>query len=125
MTEPTSLDRAIETYRIAKQLAERAQADVEEARDMLVYELEKAGAKSHTYEGHRATVVKTSSYAFNESGLKKALGARVFNKMTTAKLDKKKLEAAMEAGDVDPRIVATYATEREGAAHIRLTESKQ
>lgn len=96
---------------------------MELAKQRLVDELIRAGRKSSEYQGVRATLMKQSEYRFDEPGLKKALGARVWNKLTVAKLDKKKLEAAMANGDVDPVVVAAYAAEKESAPYIRLTEN--
>ncbi len=120
----TPLDQAVLDYKSAKDKLAQAEAVLALAKDNLVYQLELANAKSHVYDGYQATVVKTSSYAWNETGLKKALGARVFNKLTTAKLDKKKLEAALVSGEIDPRVAAAHAVEKEGAAFIRFTEKK-
>ena len=48
---------------------------------------------------HRETV------KIDEDRLKKALGAKVFNKLTTPVLDEAKVEAAIKLGEVDPNVV--------------------
>jgi len=52
--------------------------------------------------------IRTRSHSnINPEKLKKALGAKEFNKLTTRTLDESKLEDAIHAGDIDPRIVAS------------------
>ena len=123
-TPEVLLNQAIQDYQAAKQNAEIAQQELEEAKHLLIYTLEKAGRKSYTFGQTRATVVVSETTSFDEPGLKKALGARLFNKFTTAKLDKKKLEAAMENNEVDKVVVSQYATIQQSQPFIRLSTVK-
>lgn len=118
------IDRLMIEYQHARSIADKAIAAQHDAQNALIEQLALRGIKSHEFDGHRATVVKSSTYVFDEKGLRKAVGARSYNKWTTAKLDRKKLEKAVEAGDLDPVVLASYATEKEGAPYIRLTEKK-
>lgn len=120
----TPLDMLVAQYRTASRKAEQAAEELRKVREELIAELRNRGVKTHEHEGLRATMVQTTTYAFDESGLRKSLGVRVYNKLTTAKLDKKKLEKAVEDGQLDPVIVAQYATEKEGAPFIRFTEKQ-
>jgi len=45
--------------------------------------------------------------------LKKAIGAQAFNRLTTATLDEAKVEAAIQLGELDPKIVSTCVSETE------------
>lgn len=56
-----------------------------------------------------ATVaVKTrESTTIDQDKLKKAVGAKVYNKLTTPMLDDAKIEAAIKLGDIDPNVVAS------------------
>ena len=83
------------------------------------------GWKSHQYGGYRATFVQTETYKINEAGLKKAVGAKVYNKLTKAVLDKKKLEAAVDAGQIDPVIVAQNSELTKGKPYIRISETTE
>ena len=71
---------------------------------------------------YRVTFVQSVTTKVNEDGLKKAIGAPAWNKLTTAKLDRKKLSAAMDSGELDPYIVGQHVTETPSKPFIRFTE---
>lgn len=78
--------------------------------------LEKDGVKyTVTVAAPRTTV------SYDEVGLKKALGAKAYAKLTISRLDKAKLEAAVQEGEVDSRVVAQHATVSTGTRSMRLT----
>lgn len=64
------------------------------------------------------TYTQRTTSQINEAGLRKALGARTFNKFTVRKLDRKALEAAMTEGAVDPVTVAQYVDQVPGKAFL-------
>lgn len=65
-----------------------------------------------------ATYTQRSTTQINEQGLRKALGARVFDKYTIKKLDRKAMEKAMEEGVVDPTTVAQYVEQVPGKTFL-------
>lgn len=69
-----------------------------------------------------ATVVESTSMAIDEARLKKAVGAAVWKKITTPRLDDKLLEQAIQAGEVDVNVVAQCTTETPRSPYIKLTE---
>lgn len=69
--------------------------------------------------------IKTrDNYKIDEDKLKKALGAPLFNKLTTAKLDEDKIEAAIALGDVDPNVVAA-CTEHTETQYLEVRYTKK
>ena len=68
------------------------------------------------------TRVEGTTLIFDEARLRKALGQRGWNAVSTRTLDRSKLEAAVADGRVDPRTVAECSEERPKKAYIRLTE---
>ena len=94
-----------------------------EARLLAILEEDEMKSSTVTEEGVTYTVSATSrtTTSYNEEGLKKALGAKQFSRLTTAKLDKTKLEKAVEQGDVDVHVVAQHVTISPGARSLRLT----
>lgn len=52
------------------------------------------------------SVKKRERTVVNEDKLKKAIGARTFNKLQSKVLDEAKLEAAVRLGDIDPNVVS-------------------
>ena len=79
---------------------------------------------SHTEGDKKFTVtfVQSHTVTFDEAKLKKALGAPAYNKLTTAHLDRKKLEGAVDLGQVDPVVVAQCSTEKTSTPYLRFTE---
>lgn len=77
-------------------------------------------------EGVRYTTTATArtTLTIDEPGLKKALTAKVFNKLTRSVLDRAKLEDAINQGEVDPAVVAQHTTTQTGATSIRLTKKE-
>jgi hypothetical protein len=99
---------------------------VKKAEARLVEVLDEEEVKSSTIEkdGVKHTVSVTAprtTVSYDEIGLKKALGAKTYVKLTVSKLDKAKLEAAVQEGEIDSRIVAQHATVSTGARSVRLT----
>jgi hypothetical protein len=99
---------------------------VKKAEATLIAVLEAQELKSTSAEigdvRYTSTVTSRTQTTFDELGLKKALGARSFNKLTISKLDKTKLETAINEGTLDPAVVAQYTTITPGAASLRLTK---
>lgn len=71
---------------------------------------------------HRVTFVQREVIKIDEKGLRRALKAKVYDRFTVKKLDRKALEGAMERGEVDPMIVSQYATVEKSSPYLRYTE---
>lgn len=95
-----------------------------EAQLIAVLDEQELKSTSGEIDGVRYTTTSTSrtTTTFDELGLKKALGARQFNKLTVSKLDRGKLEEAIQAEQIDPAVVAQYTKITPGAMSIRLTK---
>lgn len=106
----------------ARKIADSAHRLVELAETELLDEMEQQKTKtvSTTQDGHvfSATYTQRSSTQLNEPGLRRALTARVFDKYTVRKLDRKALEQAMTAGEVDPVVVAQFAEQVPGKTFL-------
>jgi hypothetical protein len=68
------------------------------------------------------TLVESEVEEIDQERLKKALGATTWNKLTTASLDKKKLQDAMARGLVDPNVVAQCSSPVKRKPYIKITE---
>lgn len=129
MQQPTDeevlLDNAVLHVARCKRELLRAEQALALAQEDLTARLSSMGWKSHQYGGYKATLVKNESYKVNELGLKRAVGAKVYNKLTKAVLDKKKLEKAVEDGVVDPVIVAQNSELTTSKLYIRISETTE
>lgn len=90
--------------------------------------LDDLGQSSISYEDdgmtHKGTVVRGTTLEINPLKLKKKLGAKRYNRLTTASLDMGKLESAIAAGDVDPKDVSACSSEKDKKPYIKITASK-
>jgi hypothetical protein len=84
--------------------------------------MEKGQKKTLSYEADgkkfSATYTQRTTNQINEAGLRKAMGARTFDKYTVKKLDRKALEKAMTDGDVDPMVVAKFVEQVPGKTFL-------
>lgn len=79
----------------------------------IVVEVQDRKIKATKVEGIRTTI--------DENSLKKSLGEKLWMKVSSRVLDKKKLEAHIASGEVDPIVVAESSTEKANAPYIKLT----
>lgn len=124
------LDQALEGYVAAKADADQALRRLEDAEAKLLALLEAKHRKSATVKldglKFSATYTQRTTNTINEEGLRKALTARVFDRFTVKKLDRKALEKAMTDGEVDPVVVAQFVEQVPGKAYLtyRVKEDK-
>lgn len=71
-----------------------------------------------------ASVIEGTSMVIDDVKLRRRLGARLWGKVTKTVLDKKMLEAAIAAKEVDPIIVAECTEEVPRTPYIKTTEGK-
>jgi hypothetical protein len=129
MTRITKADKARQATVIALD-AKRREADLlkKEIGDLQDALLEQLGdLKSFTVEADdgrtlRATRVQSTSWSIDEPALQTELGATTWNRVTTRVLDRKKLEAYIASGDIDPVVVASVSTEKTNKPFIRLSD---
>jgi hypothetical protein len=70
------------------------------------------------------TKVELSVVEIDENRLASALGAAMWAKVTARKLDKKKLEGMIAAGQIDANVVASCSMEVDRAPYVLVKESK-
>lgn len=68
-----------------------------------------------------ARIVRSETTTVDEISLKKALGARTFNKVCIQRVDKGKLQRAMTDGTVDPVVVAQHTVIKSASPYLRFT----
>lgn len=121
-------DPLVADFLTARQIRDRAQADLDEAQDRLIKQMEQDQRKSFrwTSDGvsRAITYVQAHTTVIDEAGLRKALGAKAFDRYTIKKLDRKAMEKAMDEGKVDPVTVSRYVTLKPNKAHLSLTEKE-
>lgn len=83
---------------------------------------EKTSSAQDGGKKYQVTFVQGETTSINEESLRKSLGATRYRKYTVEKLDRKKLEAAMELGEVDPIVVGQHVTVKASNPYLRFTE---
>jgi hypothetical protein len=119
----------VAAYLVLRQDLEEAQRKMAIITAKLVDEMEEEHAKTFQIEDndalHRFTFVRRETPVIDEKGLRRALTARVFDRYTTKKLDRKRLEEAMGTGAVDKMLVAKYVQMKEGDPYIKYTATNK
>lgn len=107
---------------------EAAAEELADAKGDVIEALKEMDKKSTTQrrDGRRFTftVARKTSTTVDEVGLRKALGAKVYDKFTERKLKNKKLEEAVELGKVDGLTVAKYLTVTQGDPYVTFTDKE-
>jgi len=116
------LDLELMHLRHLKQQLAELQQSIDDKTELVSSMLLERGQKSRTHYGFRYTLVQAERVKINELGLKKALGARLFNKLTVAKVDQNKLKSAIAEGIVDPVVLEQHSEVVLNKPSIRITE---
>ena len=115
------------TFRDMKATIKGLEAEAKHVQSEIIDFIKGKGNKTMSAEDTKgvtvtATVVESTSIAIDEARLKKAVGAQVWKKITTPRLDDKLLEQAIQSGEVDVNVVAQCTTETPRSPYLRLTE---
>lgn len=128
--EVTIKDRARE-YANLKHIEREAETARKEYGSELLPEMVETGTtkvKIDFDEDTDATVsVKTrENTTVDQDKLKKAIGAKAFNRLTTPMLDDAKIEAAIKLGDLDPNVVSScMSTTENDYLEARFTKKRR
>lgn len=121
-------DPLVSEFLAARAARDKAQATLDEVQDRLIKQMERDQRKSFrwTSDGVRRAIsyVQATTTVIDEKGLRKALGAKVFDKYTVRKLDRKAMEVAMDDGTIDPVTVSRFVTLKPNRPHLSLTEKE-
>lgn len=116
----------LDEYLSAKAAADRANDHLRVTEARLLEYMEREQLKTAVLEDsdlvHRVTFVQREVIKIDEKGLRRALRAKVYDRFTVRKLDRKALEGAMERGEVDPMIVSQHVTVEKSSPYLRYTE---
>ena len=105
--------------------ADQIGEEVDEVQKAIVADMHAADLKTTTVTVERrgrfhVTLGQSVSKVINEQRLKKRLGQALWMKVTTRTLDKKKLDAFIASGEVDPTVVADCTDEFPGKEYVKV-----
>ena len=116
----------LDEYIAARRNFEAAERHFKIKQEELANQMAAAHQKSMTYTKNGrifgVTFVQRSTYELDEKGLRKALTAKVYDRFTEKKLNRKALEEAMSRQEIDPMVVSKYVEEKKGSPYLRYTE---
>ena len=69
--------------------------------------------------------MQTETTKIDEEGLRKALGVKLWNKVTVKKVDKAKLTAIIADGEVSPELASGFLTVQKNKPYIRYSEGQR
>ena len=123
IVKPSSLQELVDLKKKHAEIANEI-ADIEGIlMAQMVSRQQKTMSETDGGKKYSVTYVQARTTVINELSLRKAMGAANFDKYTTKKLDRRKLEAAMEEGKVDPVVVSMHAEEKLSRPFLKFSES--
>lgn len=109
-------------YHQLKEQESTIKGDLEPLKKKITAELERRGTSGIVTGGYKISYVQQMMTQYDEKKLKRRLGLQVWKKLLTCKLDLDKLSQAVQAGEVDPNIVASCAKQVPKSAYPIVTE---
>lgn len=110
------LDKQVKILAEAKEAIAANEKVKDDVQPALVAEFKRLGVKSRKVSDGdtviQAALVEQERTTIDEDGLKKAVGAALWEKITTRTLDTEKVEAALSLGLLDPTVLAQYSSLR-------------
>ena len=101
---------------------------MDDAQALLMKQMEADQRKSYkwTADGmsHSVSYTQGHTTVIDERGLRRALGAKVFDRYTVRKLERRAMEKAMDSGEIDPITVSRYVTLKPNKPHLSLIEKE-
>lgn len=121
-------DELVSCYLQARHERDRAQALLDEFADRLMKQMEADQRKSYRWQhdgrAFAVTYVQAHTTVIDEKGLRRALRAPTFDRYTKKVLDRKAMEAAMDAGLIDPVTVSRFVTLKPNKPHLAVAEKE-
>ena len=120
-----ALDGAILSLKDKRDAAKTLAGEISEAQVEVLDLFDQLGILSHSVTSgnktYKASRQQNTSLVYDETKLRKRLGAALWNKITTRTLDKKKLEAFVASKEVKVADLAACSTEKESAPFVKVT----
>ena len=121
------LEELVENYQEAERDLVLAQDRLDREKKAIVAYLQEAKQKTliATVDKRdwRVTVVERETIKFDETVLYKSLGKRKFARIANLKLDRKLLEQAVAAGEIDMDLVSSCSVVSKSDPFIRVTDA--
>lgn len=117
-------EELVQRLHLARVNREQADVEVKKLERQMVDLMEADSRKTVTAGEVQVTYVRPTRVKVDEAGLRKALGAKTFDKYTVSKLDTKKLEKGLENEELSAEQVSPFISEEVGSPYLRVSERK-
>lgn len=119
------MDELAESIMTGRQEGRDISTRVSEAQAELIDMMDKFGMSTRTFKGsdghqHNVNKQQTIAQVIDQPKLKKKVGAKLWDKITTRSLDKKKMDAFIASGELDAAIVAQCMTEKPSSPFVKV-----
>lgn len=119
------LENEAEELRIKKDALKALEAEVHELQTSVISALDEAEQKTFRYkapDGAAVTVtrVQVEKLIINEGTLHRALGAKMWPKVTKRVLDEEKLISLIALGEIDDVLVAKHSEKKKNKPFVRI-----
>lgn len=128
LVRPTALELEERVRTIADLKAQAAQLSetISSLQGQIIDQMDEMGEKTVRVKAADGTTIiatrtQSARYAIDEKSLQSKLGAALWKKVTTRILDRKKLDAFVASGEIEPLVVAECTTESHNAPYIKIT----
>lgn len=121
-TEANPIDYELEKLHSLQRMRAQIEADYAAQTELVYQMLTDLGLRSMSAEGFKYTIVQAERTKIHESSLRRAIGARLFNKLTVRKIDQKLVTEAVKTGQLDPVVLSMHSENVLNKPYIRITE---
>lgn len=113
---------ALQSLRKEKKVIEESIADEQQkVLDVMTQHNIKDYKVSHGNDLFKASMMQNTSRAIDESKLKRKVGPGIWRRITTLSLDRKKVDALVADGTIDPVDLAACITETPSKPFVKVT----
>ena len=127
--QSTSRIPLVVEYLSARAARDQAEEVFKDLETRLIKQMEADQRKTYHWSAdgqpHTLTYVRGHTTYIDEIGLRKAMGARNFDQYTRKTLDRRAMEKAMDAGEVDPVTVSRFVTLKPKKPYLNHSAKKE
>ena len=120
-----SVEELLDSLAAAKRERELVDEKIGKLQESLLKYAASTEAKTLTSKRYRATVITSERVTYNNKTLKKALGAKLWNRIKKEQVDSSKLKSLVSGGQIDPMIVAQCSEITKSKPYLRISGAGQ
>jgi len=115
------VEKVLDELAAAKLERELVDNKIGRLQEALLKYAETTESKTLSSKRHKATVVTSERVTYNNATLKKALGAKLWNRIKREQVDSSKLKSLVSGGLIDPVIVAQHTEITQSKPYLRIS----